>query len=276
MLITSRANPKIKRIRRLSRRKYRDRTGLYLVEGSRLLAEALRAHADISMLVVAPELLDQSAQSIVAEAQREAQVPALVVTPMVIASICTRPGRPGAVAVARQRWQRLEGVRPEGEACWVAVNEVRQPWSIGTIIRMCDAVGAAGVILIGDSTDPHDPVAVRASLGAVFSQNLVKTSFAEFAAWKRRHACFVVGTSPAAGTDYRQMSYPARVVLFMGSERVGLSPEQEAICDAMVRIPMIGRCPSHHVAVATGIVLYEIFNQRRASVASKREGRDHG
>jgi len=140
---------------------------------------------------------------------------------------------------------------------------------------MCDAVGASGVILIGDSTDPYDPTAVRASLGAIFSQRVVKASFAQFAAWKRRHGCFVVGTSPAASADYRQIPYPTRVVLFMGSERVGLSPEQEAVCDAMVRIPMVGRCPSHHVAVATGIVLYEIFSQRRACVAFQQES-DHG
>ncbi len=272
MLITSRQNPKIKEVRSLSVRKYRDRTGLFLVEGLQLVAEAAHMRAGISTLIVAPELLDEDTEGEVASIQASTGAPTLLVTPEVLSTVSRMHGQQGIAAVARQRWDRLEEVGPTGDCCWVAVREIRQPWSIGTMVRICDAVGAAGVILIGDSTDPYDPTAVRASLGAIFSQRVVKTNLAEFAAWKQHHECFVVGTSPAAAEDYRQMSYPARVVLFMGSERVGLSPEQEAICDAMVSIPMLGRCPSHHVAVATGIVLYEILNQRHAGAGPRGSG----
>jgi len=147
----------------------------------------------------------------------------------------------------------------------VAVDQIRHPGSLGTILRIGDAVGGAGVVLIGDSSDPYDPTAVRASLGAIFSQRLVKASFEEFAAWTKRQGCFVVGTSPAAPVDYQAISYRPPTVLFLGSDRLGLSPEQQAICDVMVSIPMIGRCDSHHVAVATAVVLYELFNQRRGA-----------
>jgi TrmH family RNA methyltransferase len=276
MLISSRQNPSIKRVRCLSSRKHRDRTGLFLVEGLQLVAEAALMRAHVSVLVIAPDLLHGRLAGEVASIQERTGAPALFVTPEVLSTVSARHAQQGIAAVVHQRWERLWEVALSPEDCWVAVKEIRQPWSIGTIIRMCDAVGASGVILIGDSTDPYDPTAVRASLGTVFSQHVVKASFAEFAAWKRRQGCFVVGTSPAAAADYRQISYPERVALFMGSERVGLSPEQEAICDAMVSIPMVGRCPSHHVSVATGIVLYEIFSQRHAAVASWGGGADEG
>jgi TrmH family RNA methyltransferase len=141
---------------------------------------------------------------------------------------------------------------------------VQYPGNLGTILRTCDAVGGAGLILVGPATDPYDPAAVRASMGAVFSQRLVRASREELAAWKRRHTCLVVGTSPAAAAHYRTVSYRPPVVLCMGSEGHGLSQDLKALCDVMVRIPMVGRCDSLNVGVAASIVLYEIEHQHRA------------
>ena len=106
-------------------------------------------------------------------------------------------------------------------------------------------------------------------MGAMFSQRLVKASFAEFAQWKREHAYMVVGTSGTSRTDYRQAVYVSPLVLLMGSERRGLSGEQQAVCDLMVRIPMVGRSDSLNLAVATGIILYEIFYQSAGSTVTR-------
>lgn len=263
MLITSRANANVKRIRRLFNRRERQRTGLFFAEGVRLVAEAIEMRADIQELILAPELLSKHAAEEVAIIQARTDIPLLQVTPEVFKSISPKDGQDGAAVVARQRWEDIEDLRLSSEICWVALHQIQHPGSLGTILRVCDAVGGAGLLLMGDSTDPYDPTAVRTSLGAIFSQRLVKTTFSEFAAWKRRHQYFVVGTSPTASTDYQAVCYQPPVVLLMGAERIGLSPEQQAVCDLMVRIPMVGRCESHHVGVATGIVLYEIFNQRR-------------
>jgi TrmH family RNA methyltransferase len=100
-------------------------------------------------------------------------------------------------------------------------------------------------------------------MGAIFSQRLIRASFAEFAAWRDRHNLPVVGTSPAAPLDYQAVAYQPPLVLLMGSEPRGLPREQQALCDLMVNIPMVGRSDSLNLAVATGIVLYEIFNQQR-------------
>jgi len=263
MLITSRANPQIKQIKRLFHRRDRDETGLFFAEGMQLVSEAAAMGAEIETLVLARELL--SAEH-AAFADSHPDIPRLEVTAEVLNSISPKDGHQGLAAVIRQRWARLADVHLGDGAIWVALDRIRHPGSLGTILRVSDAVGGKGVILIGDSSDPHDPVAVRASLGAVFSQQLVRTTFEEFAAWKRERGAFVLGTSPQADADYRQVQYRRPLVVLMGS-RLGLTGGEQAICDMMVRIPMAGRVDSHHVAVATALVLYEISDQQRDRAA---------
>jgi len=263
IIISSRDNARIKLIRSLRNRKDREETGLYFIESVRLVRQAVEAQADIQTMVVAPELLDDPAGQKIVQGQIHKGVPCIEVTPSVFESIAVKEGHQGIGAVLRQRWESLQDVRLQSELCWVAISEIQYPGNLGTILRICDAVGGGGIILMGHSTDPYDPVSVRASTGAVFWQRIVKATFQEFAAWKKQHGYYAVGTSPAAVSDYHLVSYQPPVVLLMGSERIGLTPEQQSICDLMVKIPMVGRCDSHHLTVATGIVLYEIFNQSR-------------
>ena len=260
MLITSRANPHIKQIKRLFHRRERDETGLFFAEGFQLVSEAVAMGAEIETLIVARELLSGEQVQFL---ESRAAIPRLEVTAKVLNSISPKDGHQGIAAVVRQRWERLENVRLGDELCWVALDRIDHPGSLGTILRVSDSVGGRGVILIGESSDPYDPTAVRASLGAVFSQRLVRTTFDEFAAWKREQGAFVLGTSPEAGTDYQAVEYQPPLVVLMGS-RLGLPGEEQAICDMMVRIPMVGRVDSHHVAVAVALVLYEVFDQQRA------------
>ena len=179
-------------------------------------------------------------------------------------ALSSRDKPEGLAAVVRQRWQSLETIDPSRSgSCWVALESAREPRNIGAILRVTDAVGAAGIILLDDSADPYSPQAVRSSTGAVFSQTLVRSSFAALRDWLKLHECPCIGTSEKAETDYTSLTFPRPMVLLMGSERAGLSAEQQATCDALVRIPMAGHVKSLNVAVATGIVLYEAFNQAR-------------
>jgi TrmH family RNA methyltransferase len=129
-------------------------------------------------------------------------------------------------------------------------------------------VGGCGVILLDHATDPYDPTTIRASMGAVFTQKIVKATFEEFAAWKKQLNYPLVGTSGAAQQDYHRTRYPANLILLMGSEREGLNDQAIQLCDDLVRIPMVGQSDSLNLAVATSVVLYEIFNQKREKQAS--------
>ncbi len=277
-IITSAANPKIKQIRALRQRKEREQCGLFLIEGIRIVGEAVQLHAQIETLIVADDLLASPfARELVAQQQAHG-VATLPVSAEVFRTLSQKDGPQGIAAVVRQHWEPLSAVQHTGELCWVALDAVQDPGNLGTILRTSDAVGSAGIILIGDSTDPYDPAAVRASMGAIFAQRLVRVSLAEFAAWRAQQAQLgaagyrIVGAAGHATSEYQAVRYRAPLVLWMGSERQGLSLEQQALCDQLVRIPMVGRSDSLNVAVATAVILYEIFNQARAQQAALSSG----
>ncbi|NTU84094.1 MAG: RNA methyltransferase, partial [Chloroflexales bacterium] len=147
-MITSGANPTIKRIRALRQRKARDETGLCFLEGIRLVAEAAQCGAALDQLVVAPDLLGSAfARDLVAD-QARAGVPVLEVSAEVFAALSQKDGPQGLAAVARQRWADLAAQALGPPPGWVALVEPADPGNLGTIIRTADAVGAAGLIIV--------------------------------------------------------------------------------------------------------------------------------
>jgi TrmH family RNA methyltransferase len=262
MLVSSRANASVKQIRGLRARKAREETGRYFIEGIRLVAKAVELGAPVETVVLSPEGMATELGRDLLAAESRGGPPCLQVTAAVFETLILRDGARGVGAVLRQQWEPLADVRPEGARPWIALDEVRHPGNLGTILRTGEAVGGAGVFLLGDTTDPYDPVAVRASLGTLWAQRLVRTTLPGLAAWKATHGCRLIGTSPGAALDYRACRYEPPLLLFMGSERCGLSPEMLALCDAVVRIPMLGQCDSLNLAVSASLVLYQIFDQR--------------
>jgi RNA methyltransferase, TrmH family len=212
---------------------------------------------------VAPELLTSEVGLNLVREQQQRGVETFEVSADVFQSIAMKDAPVGIGAVLRQQWLPLAQVSVLAGDLWVALDEVADPGNLGTILRTIDAVGGKGIILLDRSTDPYDPTAIRASMGALFSQKLVKASFEEFAIWKRTQQVALVGTSGGAAQDYQLVHYPAGLVVLMGSEREGLDEDHMRLCDQMVRIPMAGRSDSLNLAVATGVVIYEIFNQQR-------------
>lgn len=259
-MITSSNNPTLKAIRGLLQRKHRDQSGLCLIEGIRLVGEAARSSA-IESLLVAPELLRSQFAHELVVAQASIGTPILELSGTAFASISQKDGPQGLAAVVRQRWQTLNTLRTITPPGWVALTAPADPGNLGTIIRTVDAAGAGGVIIIGQGTDPYDPAALRAAMGATFAVTLIRTSWEELITWRRAHGVTMVGTSDQASTHFQQMTYPQPLLLLMGSERQGLSVEQQEACDLLVRIPMRGRGDSLNLAVATGVMLYELLRQ---------------
>lgn len=262
-MITSVSNEQIKQIRKLRDRKERQERGLFYIEGLRIVTEAVQQKAGIQTIIYAPELLSSAVgQEVVAQCRAD-QVPLLEVSAPVFQALALKDHPQGLAAVVRQAYGTLPEIVLQKGDLWVALDSVADPGNLGTIIRTADAVGAGGVILLDQSTDVYDPTALRASMGAIFTQKHVRASFAEFAAWVKAGNYGVVGTSDKAETDYHAYPYPDPLVLLMGSERQGLQAQHIELCQGLVSIPMLGRSDSLNLAVATGITLYEIYNRRR-------------
>ena len=268
MIITSFANQKVKLIRKLEQKKYRQETGLFFIEGLRTVGEAVQMGAPIQALVFAPDLLvSEFGQSLLDHPAVE-KVDRIEVSQEIYEKIAHKQGPQGIGALVHQDWRDLEAIEPQPSDLWVALDAIADPGNLGTIMRTSDAVCARGIILLGNSTDPHDPTAVKASMGAIFSLELVRTEWEAFTQWKKSHSLTMVGTSDSAREDYQKVSYQRPSILLMGSERHGLSPQQQSTCDHMVFIPMAGRSDSLNLAVATGVMLYEMYNQFRKNEES--------
>ncbi len=261
--INSLANPRIKQIRKLRERKERQQAGTFFAEGLRIVIEAAHQGAPIQAVIIAPGLMTSQVGLRTVRELRQKGVEILEVSDDVFKSLASKDDPQGIAAVIQQDWTNLEQVKVEPREVWVALDAVADPGNLGTILRTLDAAGGKGAILLDQSTDPYDPTAVRASMGALFSQKLVHAAFDQFAGWKKSREVFLVGTSDKARDDYHFTHYPSGFILLMGSERHGLHEDALNLCDQVVRIPMAGISDSLNLAVATAIVLYEGFNQRR-------------
>jgi len=174
----------------------------------------------------------------------------------ILAKISRRDNPQTVLAVFEQAFTSLDDLAPQSARCWVALQAVRDPGNLGTVIRTADAAGCGGVILVGDCCDPYSVEAVRATMGSVFAVKIAKAGVEEFIAWRRAWPGPVVGSLLTATTDFRAATYAAPTLILMGNEQAGLPPELAAICDVSVKIPMRGRADSLNLAVATGIMIY--------------------
>ena len=265
-MITSFANSTVKEIRKLEQKKYRQQSGTYFIEGLRTVGEAVQTRAPIKALVVAPDLLvSEFGQSLLADPSLR-DVERIEVSAEIFEKLANKQGPQGIGAIMKQSWQDLAELQLGTDDLWVALDAVADPGNLGTIMRTADSVGAKGIILLGNSTDPFDPAAVKASMGAIFSLALANADWLEFRAWQEGQQAQLIGTSDHGAIDYQQIRYQRPLILLMGSERHGLPDEMMAACDHLARIPMAGRSDSLNLAVATAVMLYEIFNQSRNTV----------
>jgi len=142
---------------------------------------------------------------------------------------------------------------------WLVAERLRDPGNLGTILRTGDAVGAGGLILIGDCVDPFSTESVRASMGALFTMPIVRTSWDKFLPWLRSSPGQLVGLSLRTENHYRTAPYAAPTFLLTGNEAQGLPADMEAECDLLVKMPMLGKADSLNAAVATAVMAYEVL-----------------
>lgn len=256
--ITSLANPVIKDIKGLSQKKNRESSGHFMAEGLKLVIDALDTGWHIDTLIYAKSAKGKPLVDKVAARAVAAGGLVLEVTEKILSSITHRDNPQAVVGIFQARWMPLAQLRPKAGETWVALDRVRDPGNLGTIIRTADAAGASGVILIGETTDPFALETVRATMGSVFAIPVVRTSPADFLKWQRNAGVTVVATHLKGAVDYRKPDYSAKpVVILMGNEQAGLPEELAEAADVRVRIPQQGRADSLNLAVASGIMLFE-------------------
>jgi TrmH family RNA methyltransferase len=256
--VTAFSNTTVKRLRSLRDKKARREEGLFLAEGLRIIAEA----RDSGRL---PEIIAFSAEGakhplaaeIIAVAEA-AGGEAIETTTDILAKMSGKDNPQMLLGAYKQPETSLSEIDRAAAPLWIVAQALRDPGNLGTILRTGDAVGAGGLILVDDSADPFSVEAVRASMGAVFTQAIATARWDEFIAWLREGAAQLVGTSLKATADYLDADYQAPCFLLIGNEQQGLPDDYAAACDLLVKIPMAGRADSLNAAVAAAVMAFQV------------------
>ncbi|MBI9048241.1 MAG: RNA methyltransferase [Anaerolineaceae bacterium] len=265
MEITSFSNPKIKLLRKLRDKKHRHENGLFYVEGLRIIGDALEHDAIFDAVYYCEDLLNSHFGEHLLKICEQRNIDMYHLPANVFGSFALKDHPQGIAAVLKMETYEEPKVIPEKRQIWVGLEAIADPGNLGTIFRTLDATAGSGVFLIGNCVDVYDPAVVRGSMGSFFTQPFYHMKAETLSIWKSKNNIHVIGTSDKAIKDYQEIEYPGQMILIMGSEREGLHPEIESLCDDIVSIPMSGFMDSLNLSVATSLMLYEIYNQHRKS-----------
>lgn len=255
-----------RRARALRDRKTRLEDGVTYVEGIRqVIAAAEGGHGFEAILVDPTRLRSEVAWDFISR-QQAVDVPVAQLKPADFERISSRDNPVGLAAIVKWQPADLRTAEPRPDGLYLAIDDVRDPGNLGTLIRTADSLGADGVI-IHAGTDPGHPTAVRASLGTLFRLPIYSApTLNELFYWTSSNGIAVVGTTAKGSQALWDAPVPVPVVVLVGNEGEGLSEETIERCDVRVAIPMSGTASSLNVSVAAGIILYEL--RRRLSIGS--------
>jgi TrmH family RNA methyltransferase len=259
----------VKEIRALQMKKHRDESGLFIAEGQKLVRDAVDGGWPIQMLAYSAALAGGASVGALAAETKASGGAALEVSAQVLEKITRRENPQNVIGVFKQHFTSEASIGAEG--VWVALDRVRDPGNLGTIIRTADAAGVKGVALVGTHCDPFGLEAVRATMGSIFNVPLARTTEDGLIAQAKQHGARLVGTHlTAAAIDYRAADYRPPLILLMGNEQQGLTEKLSAACDTLVRIPMRGKADSLNLAVSTGLMIYEATRSTLEPVSLSR------
>jgi TrmH family RNA methyltransferase len=251
--ISSLSNPLIKQARALRQKKARLESGLFLVEGIHHIGEAVDAGWGVDFVYYAPNLLTSKfANELILRLASNVQP----VSEEVIRSLTDKDNPQGIVAVVRQKTTSISSLPFQNIS--VALVSPQDPGNVGTILRTMDAIGVGALFLLEGGVELFHPNLIRSSMGTIFWKTVIQTSFDEFLYWSRTENVQLIGSSARADVDYRTLVPTSPWVLVLGNEQKGLSPEHLKACDVSVSLPMHGRVSSLNLAVAAGVLLYQL------------------
>lgn len=261
--ITGFSNPLVKFLRSLRDKKHRKRERRFLAEGLRLLTDARECGKVPEILVMATGREPHPLLDALEQAVENAGGEIVEMDEDILAKVTGKDNPQAVAGVFAEFDTRLSSLDRTTSPIWLVAQALRDPGNLGTMLRTGDAVGAGGLILLDDCADPFSVEAVRASMGAIFTQRLATARWDEFIAWLRAGEGQLVAASLRDSTDYRTAPYAAPCFLMVGNESQGLPTAYEEACDLRVTMPMLGRADSLNAAVAGAVLAYEALAHLR-------------
>ncbi len=269
-MLTSTANPRVRRIIRLRQRRQRDREGLFIIEGHRELAQAAGADWSVDEVFHCDAFFATRAERELLERLSRQGVPCQATSAAVFRKMSYRHTPDGLLGVARIPPCDLSALPVGDSPLWLVAAGIEKPGNLGAMLRSADAAGASGVIVADGATDPFNPNVVRASVGTLFSVPLAIASGYDARTWLAEQGIRAFAAGPAGTTPYTEAPLVGPVAFVVGSEHDGLAPAW--LEGDTVRIPMAGSADSLNAATVAALLLFEARRQRGALAASTSTG----
>lgn len=243
--------------RDLARRKARERDGLFVAEGIRAVEELLTSPLEVEGVVCGPQLLEASRGVRLRADVEHAGIAIADVTDREFAGAASTESPQGVLAIGKVPTRALGDLAGRASLRLLVLDAVQDPGNVGTMIRTAHALGVDATVALPGTVDVWNAKVVRSAMGSLFRHHALQASLADLTAFVRDQGVAVWGTD-AAGVSLRALTPPPRLAIVVGNEGAGLGPEVRTLVDQVASLPMRGDAESLNVAVAAGIILYEV------------------
>ncbi len=257
--ITSKDNEFVKHVKKLKEKKYRDESNEYVIEGIKLIKEAIEENSDIKQIIICEDC--ENSGVIPKDLMYEiAKFECVYVTKNVF-NILTEVVNPqGIIAIINKNIDDIE--IDYSEEIIVALDDIQDPGNLGTILRTVDSVGLTQILVSKGTADCFNPKVVRSTMGAIFRVNIIECEdLKQTLKEVQKHKFQLVVTSLQTEESFYDIDYKKKVIV-IGNEANGVKQEIQELANKKVKIPMLGKTESLNAAVATGIMLYEYVRQK--------------
>lgn len=266
LLLTSSQNPIIKQTLQLRRKRERDASQKFLIEGYREIARAFDAEVAFETLLFSPNHFLGTNEWDLLKLAAKRKIPTFQIAPSLFDKLSYRDRPDGLLAIAKQTHCTLSHLdRLTPPFFFLVVEAIEKPGNLGAMLRSCDGAGVDALIICDPCTDLYNPNVVRASVGTLFTVPTIETTFHPLVTFLRENEIQIIVTSPHAPTPFTQIDLTPSVAILVGTEQFGLSQKWLDVGEEKVHIPMRGVADSLNVATAATLLLYEVIRQRAIS-----------
>lgn len=262
-LISSRSNKTIKYLKSLSLARNRQKDGKFLIEGVRIIEEAMERAGCIEMLIITPHASTDDRAAALVESARERGIETLWVADRVADYISDTRTNQGVLALVKPVDFTDEDLESGQIPLVVVAHMLQDPGNLGNIIRVSEAAGVGGVVTTPGTVDLYNPKALRSTMGSIFRLPSMRTeSLEEFVSVYKAKGYKVVAAMVSAKTHYFDYDFSKPTILLLGQEGTGLPLEACALTDMQISIPMATMMDSLNVASAASVLIYEAVRQK--------------
>lgn len=259
-VITSKDNETVKEVKKLSNKKYRDEKDEFIIEGIKLIKEAIQEKAKIKKIIICDDCLKEN--PIDKELLYEiARFNCIYVSEKVFLGLTNVNTPQGILAVIEKQKIRKEEI-DYNEDIIIILDDIQDPGNLGTILRTIDSANIKQIIISKNTADPYNPKVIRSTMGAIFRVNIITSSNLQQTIKDIKKNKFqVITTSLEAKKSMYDIKYNKKAIV-IGNEANGVSKEISKLADEKIKIPMLGKTESLNASVATGIIVYEYVRQK--------------